>query len=678
MDGTSHCNYPKLIKIFSDKKKIARKLGEKIIYEFIIQRVNWRRLYATQEFNLCIALARFQVLTMCYKDKSPAMDPSSTSFTLIRILTEADSSTHDRDPGNRIPHNLSLESSGSSGFWDLVFNGETGTKTPRNIARTPIQKIPAQPLVMNLRKRARKSLIVGLPAPSQFPGSCQSDVSQTCEDLQNLQPSIRVSRMASQRPGPRLSHMQCGKGRSPPDAASRPRCQPSQQPAQGKRFQPRRGLSSLMVGGGHRSLIREQREGRVEVENPDFSRVDKSSDQNCRPSGRMRGSLSGRAYDSALSQYIIQPTQVTSPPAIRDPPVNPFSTPSGSTGASKIPYMHAPTLANQPTQVDAEVCVEPEVGSSESEQENTDGEAAKPGLCRIIRDDDEAKRKNKKKKVAREELGFSCQSGLTTEHLNIANDNVEQVILKANRDGSFMSTENTNHVPKEVKSILDERALSAIFKTKKPEKHHSVKVVQERFVCRACNQEGHMRTNKNCPMYVNGLDTQINPTNNQPMQVDAEECGEAEAVMPSATKNARENFVCGACGQEGHMKTNKNCPRYGQDADIQVVESSGTEGLSEKPNCCNPVNCIKDMQEIVKGYMRIACEDEKDDILRVEQATKAAHAKLVMASRKRKRAQTLREYADLVAERAIMAFKIAQAARLSESSDVAASSYLDN
>ncbi|KAI3868718.1 hypothetical protein MKX03_025968 [Papaver bracteatum] len=554
---------------------------------------------------------------MCYKDKSPAMDPSSTSFTLIRILTEADTSTHDRDPGNRIPHNLSLESLGSSGFWDLVFNGETGTKTPRNIARTPVQKIPAQPLVMNLRKRARKSSITGLPAPSRFPGSYQSDVSQTCEDLQNLQPSMRVSRMTSRRPGPRLSHMHCGNGTSPPDAASRPRCQPSPKLAQGKGFHPRKGLSSLMVGGGHRSLIGEQREGRVEVENPDFSRVDElskaTSDQNCRPSGRMRGSLSGRAYDSALSQYIIQPTQVTSPSTIRDPPVNPFSTPNGSTGAAKIPYRHAPTLANQPTQVDAEV--ELEVRSSESEQENTEGEAAKPGLCRIIRDDDEAKRKNKKKKVAREELGFSCQSGLTTD--NIANDNVEQVILKVNRDGSFMSTENTNHVPKEVKSILDERALSAIFKTKEPEKHHSVKVVQERFVCRACNQEGH-------------------------------------------------------------MKTNKNCPRYGQDADIQVVESSGTEGLSEKPNWCNPVNCIKDMQEIVKGYMRIACEDEKADILRVEQATKAAHEKLVMASRKRKRAQTLWEYADLVAERAIMAFKIAQAAQISESSDVAASSYPDN
>ncbi|KAI6701624.1 hypothetical protein NL676_015948 [Syzygium grande] len=34
-------------------------------------------------------------------------------------------------------------------------------------------------------------------------------------------------------------------------------------------------------------------------------------------------------------------------------------------------------------------------------------------------------------------------------------------------------------------------------------------------------------------------------------------------------KSARESFVCGACGQLGHMRTNKNCPRYGEDLDSQ-------------------------------------------------------------------------------------------------------------
>ncbi|XP_039138858.1 LOW QUALITY PROTEIN: transcription initiation factor TFIID subunit 1-like [Dioscorea cayenensis subsp. rotundata] len=44
-------------------------------------------------------------------------------------------------------------------------------------------------------------------------------------------------------------------------------------------------------------------------------------------------------------------------------------------------------------------------------------------------------------------------------------------------------------------------------------------------------------------------------------------------------KPVRESFVCGACGQLGHMRTNKNCPRYGED-----VETSELEGVSGRHN----------------------------------------------------------------------------------------------
>ncbi|KAI3868719.1 hypothetical protein MKX03_025969, partial [Papaver bracteatum] len=607
-------------------------------------------------------------LNPCAMD--PILEPSSTSFTLIRMPDDAVIPTHNRDPwdvcgtsqsstslrrNHPISDNLSLQSLGSSGFWDLVMNGETGRQIPSNITRTQIavQALPDQSLLMYSRRRARPSSVdaggaaetpqqlfsssnmdansaseisptppgfppmtqkwvprshfpgqppvqqtVGLPAPSRFLGSYQSDVrissSQTSKDLQNLQPSrgTRVSQMGSPpvmaRAPPHLSRMQGQKGGSPSNAASRSKGKHSQmmsqQPSWSERFlpvvpvqlQPRRGSSSLMVGGGHKSLIGEQKERNMEAKDPGFTRVDKSSKvtpgQNWRPSGRARGSLSGRAYSGAPSQYIIQPTQVTSPSTIRDPPVDPFSTPSCSTGVAKIHShigdnsdRHAPTSANQPTQVDAEVCVE---------QENTDGvrgikmqnhptqvladkeiedEAAKAGLCRIIGDDDEAERQKKKKTVAREELGLSCQSGLSTGHLNKTIDNVEQVIFIANRDVSIMSMENIIHVPKEVERILGKRTLSAIFKSKKlnakndvKEKHHSVKIVRERFICRACNQEGHMRTNKDCPMYGKDLDPKLKPANNssmpsptlvdQPMQVDAEECGEGEAGKNESKK----------------------------------------------------------------------------------------------------------------------------------------------
>lgn len=46
--------------------------------------------------------------------------------------------------------------------------------------------------------------------------------------------------------------------------------------------------------------------------------LDSTSEQNWRPSGRMRGSLSGRAYSEALSQFMIQPTQTAQ--TARPPP----------------------------------------------------------------------------------------------------------------------------------------------------------------------------------------------------------------------------------------------------------------------------------------------------------------------------------------------------------------------
>ncbi|KAL1834775.1 hypothetical protein ACET3Z_004426 [Daucus carota] len=68
--------------------------------------------------------------------------------------------------------------------------------------------------------------------------------------------------------------------------------------------------------------------------------VNTSTEQDWRPTGRMRGSLSGRAYSEALNQYIIQPTQPVQP--IR-PPTNTVTSPSG------IPSPHVPRADNMNT-----------------------------------------------------------------------------------------------------------------------------------------------------------------------------------------------------------------------------------------------------------------------------------------------------------------------------------------
>ncbi|KAI3918634.1 hypothetical protein MKX01_041954 [Papaver californicum] len=180
--------------------------------------------------------------------------------------------------------------------------------------------------------------------------------------------------------------------------------------------------------------------------------------------------------------------------------------------------------------LDAEECGEAEVGSNESKQDKIDGvrglkmrrhptqvqaeeeiedEAAEAAeLCRMLMDDIGAKGKKKKKTVVR---------GREELRLGKANGSVKQVIRTAQPDGSFTSMENIIRDQKEVDNILGKRNSSGIIKSKKGnakndkvrEKHPSGKNVREGFVCGACGQAGHMRTNKNCPRYGEDLDAHV-------------------------------------------------------------------------------------------------------------------------------------------------------------------------
>ncbi|MCL7041639.1 hypothetical protein MKW94_025685 [Papaver nudicaule] len=204
--------------------------------------------------------------------------------------------------------------------------------------------------------------------------------------------------------------------------------------------------------------------------------------------------------------------------------------------------------------LDAEECGEAEVGSNESKQDKIDGvkglkmrrhptqvqaeeeiedEAAEAAeLCRMLMDDNWAKGNKKKKTVVRgrEEIGLSFQRGLTAERIKKTNGSVKQVIRTAQPDGSFTSIKNIIRDQKELDSVLGKRNSSGIIKSKK----------------------GNVKNDKVREKHPSG-------------------------------KNVREGFVCGACGQAGHMRTNKNCPRFGEDLDTHV-ENSGMERISGKLN----------------------------------------------------------------------------------------------
>ncbi|PPE02912.1 hypothetical protein GOBAR_DD00072 [Gossypium barbadense] len=74
-------------------------------------------------------------------------------------------------------------------------------------------------------------------------------------------------------------------------------------------------------------------------------------------------------------------------------------------------------------------------------------------------------------------------------------------------------------------------------------------------------------------------------------------------------KSSRETFVCGACGQLGHMRTNKHCPKYGEDPETQVeateLEKTPGKSTSLEPSGQSQLKMMK-KKLITKSATKIA------------------------------------------------------------------------
>ncbi|GJS20660.1 transcription initiation factor TFIID subunit 1 isoform X1 [Tanacetum coccineum] len=58
-------------------------------------------------------------------------------------------------------------------------------------------------------------------------------------------------------------------------------------------------------------------------------------------------------------------------------------------------------------------------------------------------------------------------------------------------------------------------------------------------------------------------------------------------------KNARDSFTCGACGQYGHMKTNKYCPKYRENSNIPIE----IKDLEKMPSKSIPLDSVTKPQQ---------------------------------------------------------------------------------
>ncbi|KAL9679853.1 hypothetical protein QQ045_017724 [Rhodiola kirilowii] len=80
-------------------------------------------------------------------------------------------------------------------------------------------------------------------------------------------------------------------------------------------------------------------------------------------------------------------------------------------------------------------------------------------------------------------------------------------------------------------------------------------------------------------------------------------------------KSARESFICGACGQLGHMRTNKNCPKYREDTDFRPESAEFDRqlvGTSSLDLSSQPVQKTMTKKLIAKTATKIAVVETVD------------------------------------------------------------------
>ncbi|XP_009614597.1 transcription initiation factor TFIID subunit 1 isoform X1 [Nicotiana tomentosiformis] len=215
--------------------------------------------------------------------------------------------------------------------------------------------------------------------------------------------------------------------------------------------------------------------------------------------------------------------------------------------------------------LDAEECEDGEEGSHEPKHDNVDGvkglkmrrrsfqaqveeeiedEAAEAAeLCRMLMDDEEADRKKKKKdKVMGEQIGVmpDLRYRFGTESTD-----------RGKKPQIFSKPSIKSDGPNALDFIGDQKELQAeVFATKR-------------------TLSSKVKSKKKFDIVDTGLF-------NKKVKI------LGDGIKPvKEKKSARDSFVCGACGQLGHMRTNKNCPKYGEDVDARA-ESTDLEKTTGK------------------------------------------------------------------------------------------------
>ncbi|ONK74049.1 uncharacterized protein A4U43_C03F2260 [Asparagus officinalis] len=166
---------------------------------------------------------------------------------------------------------------------------------------------------------------------------------------------------------------------------------------------------------------------------------------------------------------------------------------------------------------------------AQKEEEIEDDEAEAAALRRLLDDDEAEIKKKKKKKSTCNQFGHKIQLGSdTVDYSKKTNLAVRHNLRMSHSDGSFALKEKVMHETKEEEKFLVEKGLPGKVKTKKEKKPVDRR---ESFVCGACGQHGHMRTNKNCPKY--GEDVETSELETVPAKLYQPDLGSQQLKPPS-------------------------------------------------------------------------------------------------------------------------------------------------
>ncbi|KAL6206826.1 hypothetical protein ACLB2K_024072 [Fragaria x ananassa] len=167
-------------------------------------------------------------------------------------------------------------------------------------------------------------------------------------------------------------------------------------------------------------------------------------------------------------------------------------------------------------------------------EESEDEVAEAAELCRLLMGDETEKKKKKKTRVL-EEAGLPPCSQTSFSFENA--DRVKQNIGAAQSDGFYTFKENP---------IGDNKVLANPLKKSKTGEFKGMREIDSAPMLKKLKTSG------------DGV------------------------KMSSEKKPARERIFCGACGQHGHMRTNKKCPKYGQglEAHLETPDLENVRGKS--------------------------------------------------------------------------------------------------